>query len=106
MDFFRSNPEYFSIVEHESLFLAVPALAVGLVIAASLAGRMPTRAGATVAVALGGLLWLAAPIRNLVVVAGVAAAAAILAMLAGYLKSRFGRGAPARQELAETSPVS
>jgi hypothetical protein len=62
--------DYFSSIEHNPLFLAVPALAVGLVIAASLADRMPARAGATVVVALGGLLWLAAPIRNLAIVAG------------------------------------
>jgi hypothetical protein len=101
-----SYRDYFSNIEHEPLFLAMPALAAGLVIATSLAGRMPARAAATVAVALGGLLWLAAPIRNLAIVAGVAVAAAILAVLVGYFTSRFARAAPARQELAETSAVS
>ena len=80
---------YFSSIEHEPLFLAVPAFAAALVTATLLAGRMPARAAGNLAVALGGLLWLAAPIRNLALVAGVAVAGAMLGVLAGYLKVRF-----------------
>jgi hypothetical protein len=96
----------FSNIEQRPLFLALPAFAVAVVIAGSLADRMPARAGVAVAVAVGGLLWLAAPIRNLAVVAGMAVAAAIVVVLAGYLKARLRRVAPAGAELGATSLVS
>jgi hypothetical protein len=103
VDSYRVN---YSNIEHRPLFLALPAFAVAVVIAGSLADRMPVRAGVAVAGAVGGLLWLAAPIRNLTVVAGIAVGAAIVAGLVGYLTARLRRAAPAREQWETTSPAT
>jgi hypothetical protein len=101
----QSGPEWAAFAEHRPLIFAVPAMVAALVAAALLTGSRPVWAGATVAVALGALLWMVAPMPNLGLVAGFGLGGAVLAVLAGFVTGRI-RATPPRADHPETSAAS